>query len=196
LGPAHYLLQFNDGSNAVIGTDEDFNDTIRITWVVPSNATGQLQASAREPGQNHTSLRSNIIQIRLEAGSGSTTGTTNAAFQPCENGFMIWRSDTREIYVFYTATNTYSIYSPNSYEGLPENPVTDTPPQNRVSPLQGFGRVWGNNTTVRSTIGWGLSAEAPYTLTYTVTPNVFLFRFNLPDGRTVTGNLNGNFQFG
>jgi hypothetical protein len=89
---------------------------------------------------------------------------TQAAFQWFDGGFMIWRADTEEILVFPYQPNAVLRYPLDRYASLPDNPVTDTPPQYGVKPINGFGRVWGNFPTVRDALGWGSSIELGYTL--------------------------------
>lgn len=111
-----------------------------------------------------------------------------AAYQPFEGGFMIWRSDTGEIDVFYNSGATAEYYPEPSYGGLPDNPGTLTPPLNRVAPISGFGKVWANMPSVQSRIGWGMVSEQPYTMRYQPVAQPapqFSFYFTLPDGKIV-----------
>jgi hypothetical protein len=89
---------------------------------------------------------------------------TQAAFQWFDGGFMIWRADTEEVLVFPYQANIVQRYPIGSYSALPDNPVTDEPPQYGIKPINGFGRVWGNFPTVREALGWAGSIELSYTL--------------------------------
>lgn len=183
LGPGDYILRGDDGSTQGIGTDVDFDSVMRILWTVPSGVSADLFVSARLPGQNHNSIRSNSVRIRSEEPASSTV-TMDAAYQPFEGGHMIWRSDTREILVFYSDNQTFSTVSASAYEGMPDNPITETPPDGRVAPVRGFGRLWGNFDAVRERLGWGFSDEVGYTLSVTsVGFGAIRAQYSLPDGR-------------
>jgi hypothetical protein len=122
--------------------------------------------------------------------SSTFTVTTNAAYEIFENGFMIWRADTGEIRVF-SKNDVVSFYSQGDYQNLPDNPVTDTPPTARISPINGFGRIWGNNQSIRDALGWAMDTEKSYQATfhaiYVASPDGVQSTsgecFNLPDGR-------------
>jgi hypothetical protein len=117
-----------------------------------------------------------------------------AAFQQFQNGFMIWRQDTREIWVFYGGTvGVISRFAPGEYEGWPDNPVTELPPAGLSAPVAGFGRVWGNRPDVRNALGWGVAPELPYTLTLELiglSSEGQIYKLTLPTGASVT--INGN----
>ncbi len=112
--------------------------------------------------------------------------TIQAAFQPFENGYMIWNSGSQSILVLFKQDSRYVYYSIDAYRNLPDNPVTDTPPAGRVKPINGFGRIWGHYVAdVRAAVGWGLGPEQSYTATfagYEFTPG---YSITVPDGRKV-----------
>ncbi|MBZ0288918.1 MAG: hypothetical protein K8I30_14975, partial [Anaerolineae bacterium] len=117
--------------------------------------------------------------------------TTNAAYQVFENGFMIWRADTGAILTFPKQTGVQQFLQ-GDYENLPDNPVTDAPPEARLSPINGFGRVWGNFSQVRGALGWAMDGEKSYQTTlhttYVMSPDgvksIPGLCLNLPDGRS------------
>ncbi len=114
----------------------------------------------------------------------STSVTTSAAYQLFENGFLIWRADTGRIDAF---TKDYSVgFDLNQYAYLPDNPVTDVPPPNRVKPMFGFGKVWGNDTALRNALGWALGFEQAYQATFVTAANSYVSCVNLPDGHFVS----------
>jgi hypothetical protein len=123
--------------------------------------------------------------------SGDPAVTTNAAYQVFENGFMIWRADTGDIWVFPKQANVNYFGQPD-YQNLPDNPVTETPPTARLSPINGFGRVWGNVSQIRSALGWAMDTEKSYQATLhplqVVSPDgtksIRGLCLNLPDGRS------------
>ncbi|MEO8606520.1 MAG: LysM peptidoglycan-binding domain-containing protein [Chloroflexota bacterium] len=125
----------------------------------------------------------------------STNGfvvTTNAAYQVFEDGFMIWRADTGDIWVFPKHVNV-NYFSLLDYQNLPDNPVKDTPPTARLLPINGFGRVWGNVSQIRSALGWALDTEKSYSATlhiiHVMSPDgvksLSGLCLNLPDGSSV-----------
>ncbi|NJL95863.1 MAG: hypothetical protein HC915_20090 [Anaerolineae bacterium] len=82
-----------------------------------------------------------------------------AAYQRFENGYMLWRQDTRKIYVMYGqddngCTGRLEVYDDLWTEGLPAtDPAFDNDPGGRQQPERGFGLVWRTGN-VRGTIGW------------------------------------------
>lgn len=117
------------------------------------------------------------------------TTHASAAYQAFDGGIMLWESSEGGIWVLaYDGTATY--YPQSVYASRPDNPVTETPPAGRVKPISGFGKVWGNFSSVRTTLGWGLSAEWGYVATINEVRelNTYLaqIRINLPTGGTVT----------
>lgn len=135
---------------------------------------------AGQPEATHS-----VRQIRIL----SAPFTTAAAFQPFENGFMIWRQDIDVIYVLFN-NGSYRTFIHAEFEPLPDNPVTAPPPQGRVSPIRGFGRVWGNHSSVQSGLGWGLVAEYGYNASIELTANSGL-NISFPDGQIARLELGG-----
>jgi hypothetical protein len=113
----------------------------------------------------------------------SNRTTTYAAWQPFEYGFMLWFQNSETVQVFVNG-GSISTYPISSYGGLPDNPVRDTPPQDRVMPIRGFGRVWGNFTSVRSALGWATMGEQGYNAALATTPNGASL-ITLPFGATI-----------
>lgn len=112
--------------------------------------------------------------------------SVQAAYQPYQNGFMLWRQDTGDVWVF--SGSSVLKYAEAAYGPLPDNPVTDAPPQGMVRPISGFGRVWGNFENVRSLVGWATAPEQGYTMTvqFTAAPVITnYFYMTLPDSRVV-----------
>ncbi len=124
----------------------------------------------------------------------------HAAYEPFENGHMIWRSDRDEIYALFPDGSVF-IYPGALVATLPDNPVTEPPPAGRFSPVSGFGRVWGSYEGVRAGLGWALAPESAYTLTaQPISPEIPpdqitaritsrfdlpLYYMSLPDGRVL-----------
>ncbi|MEO8396872.1 MAG: hypothetical protein ABI700_28010, partial [Chloroflexota bacterium] len=91
-------------------------------------------------------------------------GTVQAAYEPFENGFMLWRADSGEVWML-EKSGVYVRYSETVFGLMPDNPIPDVPPTGRSSPANGFGRVWGNVEDVRKALGWALGPEVGYTMT-------------------------------
>jgi hypothetical protein len=85
-----------------------------------------------------------------------------AAFQAFEGGYMLWRGDTREIWVLANA-GWVQRYTDTWVEG--ETIDIEDPPSGRYAPERGFGKVWVENPVVRRTLGWALALEQGYTMT-------------------------------
>jgi hypothetical protein len=86
---------------------------------------------------------------------------TWAAEQPFENGRMVWleevRGETfvtqRQILVFYN-DGKYEQYQDTWTEGQPESDPSIVPPPGLYQPIQGFGKLWRETTSVRDKLGW------------------------------------------
>ncbi|MCA9905167.1 MAG: hypothetical protein KC547_15030 [Anaerolineae bacterium] len=88
--------------------------------------------------------------------------TIEIAYQCYERGVMIWRSDSGTIYVLDGLTGgRVFIFAGGTYADLPE--AAGTPPSaTLLLPQAGFGKVWANDLTVRSALGWAIEAERAY----------------------------------
>jgi hypothetical protein len=113
-----------------------------------------------------------------------------AAYQPFEGGYMVWRSDIREIYVLYS-DGDYETYADIWQEGA-SVAIADTPPQGLQAPVRGFGKLWANQPDVREKLGWAIAVESGYTMAVeTISggsgryPGTSTW-FTLPDNRVVT----------
>lgn len=117
-------------------------------------------------------------------------------YQQFERGFMIWRTDTSDIWVYFgQAGGRVRQFAFHTYAGLPANPVNLVPPSGKIKPEFGFGRVWGNFPSIRSALGWATTHESTYIMGFSPT-NSNVFYFTQPDGHaavTVGFNLWGNF---
>lgn len=90
----------------------------------------------------------------------------SAAYQQFEGGFMIWEPIEEDGYanilVFYP-DGTLSVFSDSFFDD--SAPVIDEePPEGKVAPVRGFGKVWSEIPTVREKLGWGVAAEQPYSM--------------------------------
>ena len=85
----------------------------------------------------------------------------SATYQAFENGYMVWRADTNEIYVHYSDSSA-AYFLEASYAGFEDAVLEEMPPLDRFAPESGFGKVWANAPGVREKLGWALAPEQSY----------------------------------
>lgn len=78
--------------------------------------------------------------------------------QTFEHGTMLWRSDTKQIYVLFN-DGTF-LKATDTWAG--ETLSQETPPAGLQQPQNGFGKVWLANDTVRRGLGWATAGEVAY----------------------------------
>ena len=91
-----------------------------------------------------------------------------AAYEPFERGHMIWREDTREIYVLYD-DGDYETYLDTWQEGDPVV-IPGAPPPGLYAPVRGFGNLYASQPQVRERLGWATAEESGYTMWVETTP--------------------------
>jgi hypothetical protein len=97
---------------------------------------------------------------QLSSGCAFTQNTISAVYQTFQNGYMIWRGDTHEIYVLYS-DGVLETYQDTWVDGEVVT-ITDSPPASLLAPTRGFGKVWATHSGVRLKLGWATVAEASY----------------------------------
>jgi len=90
---------------------------------------------------------------------GTVAGT--AAYQPFQDGTMLWLQGNGTIYVLY-ANGQYETYTDTFREGDPERDPAIVPPADLYQPVRGFGLVWRTNERIRDGLGWALAPEAGF----------------------------------
>jgi hypothetical protein len=85
------------------------------------------------------------------------------AQQLFQNGMMIWREDTRQIWVILNNDEKLQVYDDTYVDG--EADPTASPPNTFFVPKRGFGKVWAQLGGEKSTLGWGTAPEAQISLT-------------------------------
>jgi hypothetical protein len=85
--------------------------------------------------------------------------TIGGAYQRFENGTMVWRQDTSQIYVFFN-DGTWRSFADTFEEGDRESDAAFAPPAGKMQPIRGFGKVWRDNPDVREQLGWAMAKEA------------------------------------
>lgn len=83
----------------------------------------------------------------------------DAVQQPFEGGQMLYRVDTREVLVTFVDQSRWASFI-DTYQGEDESELT--PPEGRVVPVLGFGKIWRQSAGLRQRIGWPLVAERPF----------------------------------
>lgn len=113
-----------------------------------------------------------------------------AAYQPFERGFMVWRPDSDTVWVFVQEAPGSHVFRDN-WDG--EAIIGDEePPAGLLQPVRGFGNVWLENAWVSQSLGWATATEKAYTMELQETLigyNVYRHFFSLPDGRLVDAQL-------
>jgi serine/threonine protein kinase len=90
--------------------------------------------------------------------------TTPAAWQPFENGLMLWRADLNLIYVI-EGNNWLPPVGDRWREGDEPYDPSIIAPSGYYQPGRGFGLVWREQPGVRAALGWGLAEESGFTTT-------------------------------
>ena len=80
------------------------------------------------------------------------------AFQPFQHGTMVWRSDTREIYVLH-GDGAWAAHDDAWTSDEPEWDSSISAPEGLIQPKRGFGKVWREHPELRDGLGWGLTEE-------------------------------------
>jgi hypothetical protein len=147
-----------------------------------------LAAAFDNTGQYDTDVTSPVDVHRIAgAGPEYNMSQTQGAYQTFEGGFMLWREDTGMIYALLTSGSVITVPL-ETYNRLPDNPISEPPPSGRVKPVSGFGRVWGNMEPVRSALGWGLALEQGYSMvvyTYVSQAEAGDVALSLPTGNRI-----------
>ncbi|MBI1279843.1 MAG: hypothetical protein GC179_17075 [Anaerolineaceae bacterium] len=85
------------------------------------------------------------------------------AQQLFQNGMMLWREDTREIWVIVNDSTQLQVFEDTYTEG--EADPTASPPNTFFVPKRGFGKVWAELGGQNSVLGWATAPESQISLT-------------------------------
>ncbi len=105
-----------------------------------------------------------------------------AAYQPFENGFMLWQNAT--VWAFYTGSSQ-GWFANDTWAGE-EITFGQTPPEGRTQPVRGFGKLWVTSEAIRQSLGWATAPEQAYTMqlqSATMPGGGIAYAVTLPDGR-------------
>jgi len=100
------------------------------------------------------------VRSRLGCATGVEEQTW-AAEQSFQNGYMFWRQDTDAIHVLYT-NGTWQAYDDTWSVGEPEHDPAIVAPVGYYQPKRGFGKVWRQESGVRSGLGWATTDERAF----------------------------------
>jgi serine/threonine-protein kinase len=84
--------------------------------------------------------------------------TVTAAWQPFEQGRLLWRKDLNLIYVL-KPDHTWLSTGDRWREGDPDSDPAIVPPNGLYQPVRGFGQVWRELPGVRESLGWATAEE-------------------------------------
>jgi len=90
------------------------------------------------------------------------TVSVEASYQAFENGAMLWRGDTRQIYVFVVG-RAYQVFD-DTWQGETFD-IGQPIPAGRVHPQFGIGKIWATQPGMVGALGWATAGEIPYTAT-------------------------------
>ncbi|MBZ0289050.1 MAG: hypothetical protein K8I30_15635, partial [Anaerolineae bacterium] len=111
-----------------------------------------------------------------------------AAWQPFENGAMLWFSDTQQIWVLTDDDHRVQIFDDLYMEGAPD-PEAEAP-DGLYTPTRGFGRVWEELGGPDSDLGWATTPEIGFDsarqpastrsyTTYILGPDTIIYAFTV-----------------
>jgi hypothetical protein len=104
------------------------------------------------------------LQTALGCPLASAGSAVGSAYQPFQNGVMIWVSSlgVQPQAAIYALLNngTYQRFNDTWQEGVDPASSGAVPPQGMLEPVRGFGKVWRENPMVRDTLGWALTGES------------------------------------
>lgn len=92
-------------------------------------------------------------------GNPPITFQVNGAYQAFERGIMIWLEGApNRIYALYD-DGSYQQFADTFDEAVDPETGGETPPQGLSEPRRGFGKVWRNQSNVKSKLGWAVTTE-------------------------------------
>ena len=102
------------------------------------------------------------VRAKLGCAQAVESGVWGAE-QTFERGLMFWRSDTNRIYVL-RSDQTWQLYDDTWREGDQEWDPNILVPTGLYQPKRGFGKVWRDQSGVRSALGWATTEERGLTM--------------------------------
>ncbi len=105
-----------------------------------------------------TNRNSNVFPLGPATGAASLD---TLAYEPFENGFMLYSQTTNQIYVLSRTGMQLAIY-PNTFVENGLHPVMPGPRAGTYIPVRGFGTVWQQNPDVQQALGFATAPERGY----------------------------------
>lgn len=102
-----------------------------------------------------------------------TKGEIYVAEQRFESGWMLWLQPVGQIWVLSASDGgeyKWATYSDTFVDGEAESDPELEPPEDRLQPKRGFGKLWRENPEVKAAVGWALDAELGHTTRYEYHP--------------------------
>ncbi len=166
----------------------------RLQILAPESLASNQAAFALQPLNLAASLRDALAKnSKVSASLGCPQGSAQAidtVQQVYQNGLMLWRKDTLQIYALLT-NGAWSVYADTWVPPQREGGYF-TPPAGLIEPQRGFGKVWrerlGGPT---SQIGWATSPEVAVQGQVQIFDNGFAFIDE--DGEVKILLVNGNW---
>lgn len=122
-----------------------------------------------------------LVRAEGEKGCVNPSHGIQGAQQLFQNGMMIWRADTGEIWVILDGEYVLNVYEDTYVEGEPD--PTATPPDTFFVPHRGFGKVWAEIGGENSPLGWATAPESQVSLTVQPAGRVSYTEYvQLPEG--------------
>lgn len=142
-------------------------DPEKLTWspvsVQPARTPGATPVPSPTAGPCTRTLTGGDAEVNARnLGLGCPKGITKVlpmARQRFHNGQMIWRQDTRQIYVLYN-DGRWDAYDDKWLEGDPVDDPAVVVPSGVQQPGRGFGKVWREQLGgPQAALGWALEKE-------------------------------------
>lgn len=129
-------------------------DMLSSATTLPTETPAAMTPSATQPPANFPTPIFQQIQV---------------AEQLFERGRMFWLQPTGQIWVLVVTSEghgTWTVYEDNFVEGEPESDPSIVPPEGRLQPERGFGKLWREVAAVRDGLGWAVTPEFGYVSRY------------------------------
>lgn len=107
------------------------------------------------------------------------------AEQLFEHGRMYWVGRVRQIWVLVITgegRGDWYVYEDNFVDGEPETDPALVPPEGRIQPERGFGKLWREVPGLRDLLGWAVQPEVGY---------ISRYEYHVTDQLDAAGNRTG-----
>ena len=159
--PNDFVVPGYQGININIPPTSDPNAFVPIGTVIsPIESVVSPTNCAYFPPANFGTVYTNAPDLAVQLGCPSSNPpdilSVSSAWQPFQNGLMVWLSG--DIYVLYT-NGTYQYFADTFLQGVDPETVPDVPPSGLQNPVRGFAKIWSQNPSVKTGLGFALSGE-------------------------------------